>query len=343
MYVIQPTSSGSTVMNLPPIPIALQVISSVLLKDKVYITGIAPEDANELSQSRQVQVYSLAGRKWSTLPEAPVVKPAPNYNAPIAVIDNHITLIGGRDAETENVTNTLYTWLEIEHEWKQILPPMPTRRLASGVCQHDNLLLVTGGVVESTEGKKVVNSVDVYDLSTRSWYLRSYKALELPKPLRSHHVVVFEEYVYLAAGATRFPASHDEKDLFNHQAWRARWSDIQEVIKQPSDTEKSVWTQITAPPFLRPTIVLCKNFLISVGGMKDNTTQRTIFEFVKGDNDWIEVGKMSVGKFRHAVVPVGGRGAALFIAGGYVEGQGKGDEDAKMLTKKSSSVEVVLL
>ena len=70
-------------------PIDLQVISSVLHENKVYITGIAKEKAAKNDMSFQVLVYSLDEVKWSTLPRAP------NFNAHAAVINNRITLIGG--------------------------------------------------------------------------------------------------------------------------------------------------------------------------------------------------------------------------------------------------------
>ena len=333
MCAMQPTPSGSTVMSFPPIPFELQVISSVLLKDKVYITGIATDNDN-LSKSRQVQVYSLIERNWTTL------QLAPNYYASLAVVDHHITLIGGRDAETGNITNLLSTWSEDEHRWKHMLPPMPTRRSASGVCQHDGFLLVTGGTGVTTEGEaEAVSSVDVYSFSTRSW--SSPKALELPVTLRSHHLTVSGEYIYLAGGATVFPAPREKENLFNYRAWRARWSDMKDAIRKPFEPEKSVWMRISDPPFLRPTVIASMNSLISVGGVKEFKLQRAIYQFVEGNSgyDWIEVGRMSVEKYRHAVVSIGGHGTALFIAGGYVKGGPIGDEEIK----RSSTVEVVLL
>lgn len=171
---------------LSPMPTELQAISSVLLRDKVYISGIATDKVNV---SRQVQVYSRE-TKWSTLPHAP------NYNAPITVIDGHITLIGGRDAKTHHITNILSTWIEKKDQWEQILPSMPTSRLESGVCHHDGLLLVTGGIVLDAENVvTVVNTVHVYNFSTKLW--STPDALELPIGLRSHHIVVSEENTLL--------------------------------------------------------------------------------------------------------------------------------------------------
>ena len=57
-------------------------------------TCTSPDD-----KSFQVQVYSLVEAEWSTLPTVQ------NYNAPVAVVNEHITLIGGRDVVTRKITN----------------------------------------------------------------------------------------------------------------------------------------------------------------------------------------------------------------------------------------------
>ena len=298
----------------------------------MYVTGIA---TNEDALSRQVQVYSLDDFIWSTLPMAP------NYNAPAAIIHGHFTLIGGRLTKDGTITSILSSWIEKEYKWEQRLPPMPMARLESGVCHHDNLLLVTGGIVTDDEEKALVNTVNVYDFD-KPW--STPKALELPKALRSHHVVVFEEYLYLMAGATEYPA-HPEGDehCFNSAARRAHWRDVKAVITQPS-TPTNVWTPIIAPQVLRPTVATCGNSLLAVGGVKNGKPQEAIYEFVDDENGWVKncwksVGKMSVGKYRHGVVLLGSRGAAVFAAGGYVKGSPREDET----NQKSSLVEVVQL
>ena len=136
----------NSTINLPPMPVELKVISSVLLKGKVYITGIANEEPSEDDTTLQVQVYSLEKAKWSTLPRATI------YNSRLVVMDGRITLIGGRSVKTKNITDVQATWFEEEGQWKE--SRMNTRRLESGVCQYDNLLLVTGGVMGCRRGRK---------------------------------------------------------------------------------------------------------------------------------------------------------------------------------------------
>ena len=72
-------------MPLEAMPCALQVFSSVVHDNKVYVTGIgiakdkgARDDVPKDDVSRQIQVYPLDGEgSWSTLPEDPRQKLAP--------------------------------------------------------------------------------------------------------------------------------------------------------------------------------------------------------------------------------------------------------------------------
>ena len=340
-YIEEPLSGahGSNFMSVEPMPCKLQVISCTLLKNKVYVTGIATD---EDVGSHRVQVYSLGERTWSTLPEAP------NYNAPAAIINGYFTLIGGRLIKNNAITNILCSWIEEECQWVQTVTDMPTVRLESGVCYHDNLLLVAGGIVEAEENKsaKPVNTVDVYNFNCMTNCWTTPKALELPKALRSHHLVVFEENIYIMGGAMVYPAQPEGPDTqFNDEAWRARWSDVTAALTQPSEL-KNVWTPIRAPPDLRPTVVSYRNSLFSIGGVKDGEPKNAIYKFVdseivggKVDNCWKPVGCMREGKYRHGVVPLGTHGAALFIAGGRVQGNPLKGE----IHETSSSVELVLL
>ena len=328
-------SQSGNITKLPPMPIEMQVIASVQHHENIYITGIGTKKEEG---SYQVQVYSLTEMKWSMLPEAP------NHNAPMAVINGHITLIGGRAAGSNLITNILSTWVEEEGKWKQILPPMPTTRLASGVCLHDNLLLVSGGVMGSAtdpEEGEVVSTVFVYNVTTMQW--NSHKLLQLPISLRSHHLVFNEGFVYLMGGAFGFPVDDSQKPFSPH-AWRAQWSEVKKTIEQqPTQLSKSVWVPIASPPAQRSTIISCCNSLISVGGIVDGsrTPQKSIYRFEEKNagNPWVEVGSMSAGRYRHAVVPVGTHSVVFFIAGGYMRSKPSEDED----NVKSSSVELVIL
>ena len=333
----------STIVKLPPMPIELQVISSALLKDKIYISGIATEKEEG---SLQVQVYSLSESEWSKLPEAP------NHTAPIADVNGHITMIGGREGivNKSNPTKILSTWCQEESkgEWMRTLTSMPSARVGSGVCYYDNLFLVSGGFEESRWGKEeyqVVDTVFVYNFSTQRW--SAPQDLQLPIALRSHYLVLCGPYVYLVGGAYIYPIYGNAKEPFNSKAWRVNWTYVLEAVKRNSTElqakyDRSVWTPIAGPPGVRSTVVSCNNSLLSVGGISNGLPHSAIYMLVNENSNnpcWIEVGSMSVGRYRHAVVPLGNLGAALFVAGSIVR-EGKEADEMDVI---SVSAEMVLL
>ena len=119
----------------------------------------------------------------------------------------------------------------------------------------------------------VVNTVNVYNCSSKNW--TTPQALELPVELRSHHLVVFEEYIYVIGGAFVFPVKCGSGDKqFNGQAWRAQWSDVKTAVKQPLKKMQSVWKPIVASPVLRPTVVAYKGFLLTIGGVVGEKPQK---------------------------------------------------------------------
>ena len=306
--------------KLPDMPMGTGSCGATIHNSKVYISALG-RDGNG-KPVFPVLVYSTNEHKWSTHPEQ-------QGAAVIAVANNHITLIGGLKVSTEKITNTPSTWYEEESQWKQVLPPMPTRRSRPAVISHANLLLVTGGMDE--DFSIVVNTTDVLDLTTMKW--TSPKGLYLPVPLRRHHLALCGEYLYLVGGATGYPWQSPEDD--NSKAWRAKWSDVkQTVAPQHFQPQRGVWTQIADPPTLSPTPVSCGGTLYTVGGRtRDDKPISTVYSYIATKYQWVSVGDMSVGRTHHCAVPLSSN--SIFVAGSGVEIEGKWD--------CSSSAELLLL
>ena len=167
-----PPSLGKEVrsIKLPDMPMGAVSFGATTHNSKVYISAAYRDESGK--GMRCVLVYSTDELKWSTLLEQ-------QCGPAIAVVNDHITLIGGHDVSTRKVTNRLSTWYEEEGQWKPVLPPMPTGRGRPAVISHDNLLLVTGGV--AGDGSTVLNTTDVLDLTTMKW--TTPQGLNLPIPL----------------------------------------------------------------------------------------------------------------------------------------------------------------
>ena len=303
-----PLSLGKEVCNvkLPDMPIGAVSCGASIHNSDIYICAVGREGNGKLVSP--VLVFPTNEHKWSTLPKQPSA-------AAIAVANNHIAVIGGEDV-SGTFTNILSTWYEGKGQWKQVLPPMPTGRYSPAVISHDNLLLVTGGLVKDDS---VLNTTDVLDLTTMKW--TSPEGLSLPVPLRRHHLALCGEYLYLMGGTAVYPWRSPEDD--NFQAWRAKWSDVKlTAAPQLSQPQRGVWIRIADPPTLSPTPVSCGGTLYTIGGLTiDDKPVSTVYTYITARNQWVSVGDMSIKSYLHCAVPLGSK--TIFVAGGRVLNKGK--------------------
>ena len=287
-------------VKLPDMLVGTISSAAAIHNSKVYISAMYADETDELVH--RVLVYSTNEQKWNVL-EAP----KQHCMSAIAVVDNHITLIGGIDAEAE-VTNTLSTLYEEEGQWKQVLPLMHTGRCCPDVISHDNLLLVTGGLAEDD-----LTVLDILDLTTMKW--TAPEGLNLPIQLFQHDLALCGEYLYLVGGVT--VVESESTKACNPQAWTAKWSDVkQTAAPQHSQPQRVVWTRIADPPTLSPTLVSCGGKLYTVGGERtgDNKPISTVYTYITARDQWVSVGDMSVGRVGHCAVPLSSN--TIFVAGG---------------------------
>ena len=317
-----PLSLGKEVQNvkLPNMPMGAGSYGAIIHNSKVYISAFCRDGYGK--PLLPVLVYSTNEHKWSTIPKR-------LHGAAIAVLNNHVTLIGGQDLSTGKFPNTLSAWYEKEGRWKQVLPPIPTRRYSPAVISHENLLLVTGGVAE--DNSTVINTTAVLDLTTMKW--STHEGLHLPLPLWGHHLAFNREYLYMVGGATVHPWALPEH--LNSWAWRAKWSDVkQNATPQHSQPQRGAWTRIADPPTLCPTPVSCGGTLYIVGGQaREGKPISTVYSYITARNQWVSVGDKSVESFDHCAVPLSSN--TIFVAGGTVANEGK--------ESLSSSTELLLL
>ena len=292
------------IVKLPNMPKERYWLSATTHKGKVYMSGMHDDVAE--GRTNHIVVYSTTELNWSMLP---VQQMFPG----VASINDHITLIGGG---TDKITNMLSSWYDVEGQWRQVLPPMPTGRCFPAAYSHDGLLLVTGGAVE---GGSTINTTDVLDLTTMVW--TTPERLKLPVPLLAHHLVLCREYLYLVGGAATFRIESPEQ--YNSQAWKARWSDIKQQAAAPqhSQPNRNVWTRVADPPTLFPSAVSCGGTLYAVGGgTEDEEPDRGVYAYNIDRNQWVLVGDMSVGRYSHGTVAL--TSTTMFVAGGFVRDNG---------------------
>ena len=128
----------------------------VVFKEKVYIGGgLASSDRND----RTVMVYDSKRDSYDTLPRY-------TYKLfSMAVINNQLVLIGGRDIKTDKETNQLGMWNERTKRWTHPLPPMTTACDSPSIATHNNRwLVVMGGFA-----RPHFSRVEILDTYSTQW------------------------------------------------------------------------------------------------------------------------------------------------------------------------------
>ena len=174
-------------IQLPPLPIPTCHATAIVIGGKIYVSGGLCDD---VKRAQLVQVYDTITAEWTTLP------PSPIYYSESTLVNGQLTLIGGRDASTEEITNSTITWDEEKKQWFPKLPLMPTKRLRSCITHCNNLMLVAGGIASDEE--TLLDAVDIFNMDTFKWTTSS--SFKLPLPMWDMRTTISNEYVYVTSG-----------------------------------------------------------------------------------------------------------------------------------------------
>ena len=153
-----------------------------VLKEKVYIGGgFASSDKAEAT----VLIYDPRQDSCDTLP------PYPFKYFSMAVVNDQLVLVGGRDVQTGKVTNKLGVW---NGQWTHPFPPMTTACRSPSVVTHNRWLVVMGG---DGDDSVYLSRVEILDTSESSQW---YHAAQLPHPCSQVLPITIGNMCYLLGG-----------------------------------------------------------------------------------------------------------------------------------------------
>ena len=191
-------------VKLPDLPIRTWFATAAIIGNTLYVFGgVSPDNKEFLLVPGYdiVQAYDINTGTWSTLLP-------PVYYSEAEVINGQFTLIGGRDASTQKITNEVWSWHEDEKKWRKTIPPMPTKRQGAGVVQSGNMVAVLGGL--ASDDKTAIDTVDILNTATLQWM--TSHSLKLPIPMWAMRTATCDGHVYIACG--RVPPYHPIKSVF---------------------------------------------------------------------------------------------------------------------------------
>ena len=269
----------------------------VVIKEKVYIGGGQALSARD---SQAVVIYNPQHDSYDTLP------PYTYQFFSMAVINNQLVLVGGRDIRTKKTTSTLGVWSEQSNGWTHPFPPMTKACEIPSVATHNNRWLVVMGGHNHVEG--LLSRVEILDtVESRQWY---HAASLLPQPFDSISSVTIGNTCYILGG--RF-TSLEKKVL------RVR---IDHLVAQ---AVSSASAPPTPPPWLPDTPLQCfsafaYNGALLAVGESINTGSKAIYHYQPSKKSWIKAGELpieqSCARYFCTVLPSGD----LYVTGGSTSG-----------------------
>ena len=229
-------------IQLPPLPMPTCCATAVVIGGKIYVSGGFCVDDEH---AQLVQVYDTITAEWTTLP------PSPIYNSESTLVNGQLTLIGGGDASTGEITNSTITWDEEKKQWFPKVPPMPAKKYRPCIIHCSNLMLMAGG--RASDEETLFDSVDIFNMDTFQWTTSS--SFKLPLPMSSMRASVSCRYLYITSGTDSTTATREAYKL-----------PVEEVVNAVTKEQEVEWIRIQNTPYSISGLVVDSDHPIVVGG-----------------------------------------------------------------------------
>ena len=271
-----------------------------MFKEKVYIGG---GWASSNREKQTVMVYDPKRDSYDTLP------PYTCKWFSMAVVNNQLVLVGGKDVQTGKLTNKLGVWNEQSRSWTHPLPPMTTACSSPSVATHNNRWLVVMG---GEDDKNYLSRVEILDTNSTQWYL----AASLPQPLSHSLPAIIGNMWYLLGGYTKGGAA--SKKVFS-----VCLDDlISQAVSQPASASApptpSPWQSLPDTPLRHSTALAFNGALLAFGG-GGYPGSTDIYHYQPSSRSWVKAGELPAGRHECTctVLPSGD----LYVAGYYCSQQ----------------------
>ena len=290
---------------------------SVVDEDTVYVLP---------ANTRKIFTYSMTTRRWSDLARCPYL------GSSLAVINNHLTTIGGKRVETgyrytvnttagyaSSYSDILCTHIKKQdgtEEWIEKFPQMPTKRAFTTALKIESNLLVAGGV-----GGDILRTVEILNTSTSQWM--SSPETDLPEPVWAASATLCNGNIYMLGGRDRngdglhtaYSCSLESFLLYcRPKSLTSRVSSVFTLNKPTFN----VWNRITDVPVALSTCTSVRGHLLAVGGKDTSCGEPTtkIHTFNQSTNKWITINRLSTARSSCFVFSHPDNELVLYIVGG---------------------------
>ena len=238
------------------------------------------------SQAYNVYSYESSEDKWTK------VQTCKHGYFCLAVINDTLTAIGGLDAYGECTNSLLGLTGSEKKNWKEIFPPMPTKREHATAVTTTTHLIVAGG----SDNGRCLSTVEVMDMNNLQWL-----SLSQAVPIQSFgSMALCDEYLYISVQGSVYSC------LF--RIWRQAKGIAFTWKRLPNINDSA-------------TLATLGEHVLAIGGMDNGKPSGTVRRYDRDTNSWCIIGEMPTSRFNvlAAVLPsnelmvVGGMKESLFM------------------------------
>ena len=281
------------------LPLPCYGMSLALHDNKVYAMAAGASDKAGLNH---VFVYDIQRDRWDRLP------PSGHRKGILQIIDNKLTVIGGQDTITKEITNKVTTFTE--NKWTKVFPDMIQSRLNPGAVVYLNYVIVVGGALD---GSAYSDNIELLDWKEPDqWVIAK---LKLPEPMWLLSLTISADLLcivgYNKSNGRTTAALQVPVDTIISSA------EAKPLLKGQIDS----WSKLPKAPCAGAAIIPNSCPPVIIGGYNHQDFTSDINMLDASSNSWKKIASLTTPRRYPAVVLL--NNDSILVIGGSNDGKGK--------------------
>ena len=282
------------------LPSPMYDASAILHKENIYVmAGSAPQRET----LDYVFSYNINNDEWSRLP------PPGHYYGRLQIINDQLTVIGGLDTDTDEVTNKVSTFDNNTNNWGRYYPDLTKPRNKPGVVTHEDHVIVLGGEIDDGVYS---DDIEVLNWTQPLHWMKSN--IKLPEPMWAASLTISHDQLYIVGHYL----PNGDVTIIAYQL---------SIGQPPTSGQSNNWNTLPDAPHYDTALLPQSYPPVIIAGSDIQgvpTSDVAILDITK--NTWNRVASLSTAKDCVAVVPISHD--SILIIGGTTGGKDADEADA---------------
>ena len=276
----------------------------------IYCTGTCPDENND----HRVYCYDTRSNQWKR-----VKRPGHLWGV-IHMVDDKLTIFGGRDSITKKMHNKVTTYNSETRSWKSHFPNMLHNRLRPGVVtSHDHIIVMGGKSGPNT----YLDSIEV--MNYRNDLQWRELSVHLPLPMWGIRPTV--------SGDDIIVVGYGQAGGQNNRCYQILTEKLILSPRQPPSHGAILiqWKELSAATHYNTTTIPYSNPPVIIGGSKDGATTSDVSLYDIHNNSWRKIDSITSARDCVGVALINFN--TIIVIGGTSDGKGVEGAEAHSLTK----------